>query len=102
MNDPTTDNDALGYILHQASLSHPNGREQALIEKCGEYLRHIMDSHALMVAVLLRFRDDEEVEEHVLSPAGVIEQDADEILVEHDETMSPDVKPGQNFKVTLK
>jgi hypothetical protein len=39
--DPTTDGDAAGYLLHLASLSAWNGREEALAEKCAEYLRSL-------------------------------------------------------------
>jgi hypothetical protein len=56
--DPTTDGDALGYLLLQASLSHPNGREEALIEKCAEYLRSVVREHAQYKTALLEIYND--------------------------------------------
>jgi len=41
LKDPTTDGDAVGYLVFQAMQSTPNGREVSLIEKCAEYLRSL-------------------------------------------------------------
>lgn len=40
--DPTANNDAVGYLLHLASMSAWNGREEALAQKCAEYLRGVV------------------------------------------------------------
>lgn len=44
LHDPTSDGDAVGYLMQQAAAVGPqNSRERELSEKCAEYLRAVVD-----------------------------------------------------------
>jgi hypothetical protein len=50
--DPTTNGDAVGYLREQASFAEQNCREDALSDKCAEYLRAVIAENKRLHAAL--------------------------------------------------